>query len=103
MSLRLPWRRAAVAGPVDCQHVGKWLQSYLDGELDDVRSSAVSRHLEDCRRCGMEATAYRELKASLQRGAPPIAEAESMARLRRFAEQLAAGEIDAHGEVDPLP
>jgi anti-sigma factor RsiW len=102
MTLRFLWRGAA-SRPVDCRRVGAWLQAYLDGEIDDLRSRAVSRHLRDCRRCGMEAETYRELKASLQRGASPVTETESIERLRRFAEQLAAGEIDAHGEVDPLP
>lgn len=95
------WRRAA-GRQVDCRHVGAWLQAYLDGELDDARSRSVSRHLKDCRRCGMEASTYRELKASLRRGAPSLDEIESLDRLRDFAERLANGELDATEGIDRL-
>lgn len=93
------WRRAA-SRQVDCRHVGAWLQAYLDGELDDVRHRAVSRHLRDCRRCGIEASTYRELKASLRQGVPAVQETASLNRLREFAERLAAGEVDVAQEVD---
>ncbi len=87
------WRRAA-SRHVDCQSVGAWLQSYLDGELDGVRQRHVSRHLADCRRCGMEASTYRQLRASLRRRVPTLEEAASLNRLRDFAERLAAGDVD---------
>lgn len=87
------WRRTA-SQHVDCRHVGAWLQSYLDGELDGVRHRDVSRHLRDCRRCGMEASTYRELKASLRRSVPTPEETASLNRLRDFAERLVAGDVD---------
>jgi hypothetical protein len=34
-----------------CQHVRKYLSSYIDGELDDVRSSAVRGHVRVCDGC----------------------------------------------------
>jgi anti-sigma factor RsiW len=93
--VRFDFVRRRGAGNVDCRHVGAWLQAYLDGELDPTRHGAVHRHLKDCRRCGMEASAYRELKASLRRGAPtPPDEIASLDRLRDFAQRLAAGEVD---------
>lgn len=99
MRLHFLWRRAA-SQQVDCRHVGAWLQTYLDGELDDARRGAVSRHLRDCRRCGMEAATYRELKGSLRRGVPTLNEAESLDRLRDFAQRLAAGELDLTEDID---
>ena len=93
------WRRSA-SNAVDCRHVGAWLQAYLDGELDEARSESVSRHLEDCRRCGMEASTYRELKASLRRGTPTLDEIAPLDRLRDFAQRLAAGEVDVTERSD---
>lgn len=101
MRLSFLWRRAA-RRQVDCRHVGAWLQAYLDGELDDARSGSVSRHLKDCRRCGMEASTYRELKASVRRGAPTLNEIESLDRLRHFAERLAAGDAGLIEDADRL-
>lgn len=87
------WRRTT-SRHVDCRHVGVWLQSYLDGELDDVRQRDVSRHLRNCRRCGMEASIYVGLKASLRRTVPTPDERASLNRLRNFAERLAGGNVD---------
>jgi anti-sigma factor RsiW len=96
------WRRA-VSRQVDCRHVGAWLQSYLDGELDDARHRDVARHLKDCRRCGMEASTYRALKASVRRSVPTLEETASLHRLREFAERLAAGAIDLPQDADGAP
>ena len=52
---------------MSCHQVGQVLQSYLDNELDDDAARKVAAHLEDCRRCGLEAETYEALKASLQR------------------------------------
>jgi predicted anti-sigma-YlaC factor YlaD len=68
--------------------VGKLLQRYLDGETDELVTAKVAEHLEDCRRCGLEAEVYREIKASLARQAPTLPET-TLARLRRFGERLA--------------
>lgn len=93
MRRSLLWRRAA-AGQLDCRRAGAWLQAYLDGELDRARHRAVARHLRECRRCGMEAATYRELRSSLRRGPRTHDEAASVVRLRDFAERLAAGDVD---------
>lgn len=85
-----PWRRHSVAErPLTCREVGKLLQRYLDGETDEHATDKVAEHLEDCRRCGLEAAIYREITASLARQAPALAET-TLARLRRFGHQLAA-------------
>jgi predicted anti-sigma-YlaC factor YlaD len=84
-----PWRRHRVADrPLTCREVGKLLQRYLDGETDARATAKVAEHLEDCRRCGLEAGVYREIKASLARRATVLPE-PALARLRRFGHQLA--------------
>ncbi|GAC1311864.1 MAG: hypothetical protein NVSMB12_00860 [Acidimicrobiales bacterium] len=74
-----------------CREVMRVLQSYLDGQTDEVTAQRVARHLEKCRRCGLEASVYLEIKISLARRALPV-EAVTAARLRAFGERLAAGE-----------
>jgi len=74
-----------------CHEVARWLQHYLDGQLDDNRANRLAAHLEDCRRCGLELETYERIKRSLadRRGTAPT---ESLARLREFGERLARGE-----------
>jgi len=78
---------------LSCHQVGEVLQSFLDDELDDKAARKVAAHLEDCRRCGMEAETYEALKAALQRR-PANLDDEPVARLREFGERLARGELD---------
>ena len=75
-----------------CRQVAQVLQAYLDGELDPDTAHMVHDHLEECRRCGLEASTYRAIKSAI-----PIAEAtatpvevdpQAIERLRRFAENL---------------
>lgn len=73
-----------------CAEVARWLQPYLDGEVDARTLRLVGAHLDVCRRCGLEAEAYRALKRALARRSDPPA--EPVARLRAFADRLAAGE-----------
>ena len=77
-------------GELRCREVGKVLQSYLDGELDELLAHRVARHLEMCRRCGMSAETYLEIKRALHRSAGSSPE-DAVTRLRAFAEQLAEG------------
>jgi anti-sigma factor RsiW len=85
--VRLRWWRR---GELGCKEVGRLLQSYLDGEIDELRARQVARHLEDCRRCGMSAETYVEIKQALRRSAGPVPD-EAVARLRAFGEQLGEG------------
>jgi hypothetical protein len=78
-------------GLLSCRQVGKVLQSFLDAELDEAGTHTVAEHLEDCRRCGMAADLYLEIKASLGRGAASVP-GGSLTRLDEFAQTLAAGE-----------
>lgn len=78
-------------GGIDCHEVAQVLQHYLDGHIDADRARRIEAHLEDCRRCGMEAETYARIKAALAAHRPEVP-AESIARLREFAERLARGE-----------
>ncbi|MGH9166152.1 MAG: anti-sigma factor family protein [Acidimicrobiales bacterium] len=64
------------------------LQEFLDHEVDDLTGGRVARHLELCRRCGMEAAVYTDIKASLARRGAPV-DPEVVRHLRHFSEQLA--------------
>ena len=78
-------------GDIDCHEVGELLQQYLDGYTDADRSARIGVHLEACRRCGMDAAAYEQIKRTLatQRQDLPAA---SLERLREFGERLADGD-----------
>jgi anti-sigma factor RsiW len=78
-------------GGLTCPEVGELLQQYLDGTIDDDRVGQIEIHLEECRRCGLEADVYERIKVTLaaQRRDLP---ADSVERLRAFGEQLARGE-----------
>lgn len=74
-----------------CLRVTRVLQSYLDGEVDEVTSAIVTKHLEECRRrCGLEARTYRAIKSAITEAGPEVApvDAEAIERLRRFTEDL---------------
>jgi anti-sigma factor RsiW len=87
--MKLGWWRPE---DLSCREVGKVLQSYLDGELDELLARRVVRHLDMCRRCGMAAETYAEIKQALRRsaGSPPQ---DAIARLRAFGDQLAEGGV----------
>lgn len=78
---------------MSCHQVGKVLQTYLDDELDEAAAKKVVAHLDECRRCGLEADAYRRLKDALGRAPMGIDDAR-IAELRAFGERLACGAID---------
>jgi predicted anti-sigma-YlaC factor YlaD len=77
--------------PMTCAEVGKLLQRYLDGHLDPPRGARLHAHLEDCRRCGLEADTYERIKTSLAGDAFPVPE-DSLARLREFGDRLVRGD-----------
>jgi len=52
-----------------CREVARLLQSYLDHGIDAQAAALVAQHLEACRRCGLAAETYSEIKAALARGA----------------------------------
>ena len=81
------WRRGDE--PLDCREVGKVLQTFLDGELDDADAELVAAHLDECRHCGLESAAYDRIKAALAQPMPEGADPEAIERLRQFGRQLA--------------
>lgn len=84
--------------PMQCDEVGKLLQHYLDGHLDERRGARLAAHLEDCRRCGLEANTYERIKGSLAERRGPVP-AESLARLREFGERIARGDEPINREL----
>lgn len=97
MNSPVTWWRQMVGtrSTASCREVGRVLQSYLDHELDEVAARRVARHLDDCRRCGLEASTYAEVKAALARRADPVPE-DTVERLRQFGAQL-TDEADGTG------
>lgn len=84
------WLRRRREAPLDCREVARVLESYLDAELDDAMAARMAEHLEQCRRCGLEATTYLEIRRCLTGRTPALTD-ESVARLRGFADRLCAG------------
>jgi anti-sigma factor RsiW len=78
-------------GGMNCHEVGELLQRYLDEEIDADRARRIEEHLEECRRCGMEAETYDRIKATFAAHRPEVP-ADSIARLRDFGERLARGD-----------
>lgn len=78
---------------VRCVRLSSTLQPYLDGEITDpALVAAMAEHLEECRRCGLEATTYATLKVALAARARPGADPatrEAVDRLEAFARSLA--------------
>jgi len=75
-----------------CHEVGELLQHFLDDELDAGRGQRIAEHLEDCRRCGLEAETYTRIKRTIAERHHDDLPAESIRRLREFGEHLARGE-----------
>ncbi len=77
---------------MECMRVNPLLQAYLDGELGEDDARRVSRHLDACRRCGLAAETFRDIKAAVSRlGDEP--DRDAVQRLRRFAEGLTDDEV----------
>ena len=76
----------------ECMRVNPLLQSYLDGQLNEDDARRVSRHLDACRRCGLAADTFRDIKAAVSRlGDEP--DRAAVQRLRRFAHGLSADDV----------
>jgi anti-sigma factor RsiW len=64
-----------------CRQADKWVQSYLDGELDDTKVEGLEAHLAECEKCRRSVgrmrrgeEAVRELYQEDLRGAEPSPE-----------------------------
>lgn len=80
-------RRRRVRDEATCAEVARVLQRHLDGEIDELTARRVERHLERCRRCGLEARTYEAIKDALSRAAP--VDRGALERLREFGRRLA--------------
>jgi len=85
------WWRRRRAADLSCHDVARILQDYLDLELDESSAAGVTAHLEDCRRCGLEAEVYAAIKDAIARRDDRIPD-DARRRVRLFAEQLIAGD-----------
>jgi len=93
MKIRRAFWKAEKA-ELNCREVGRVLQWYLDGELDQADIPKIQEHLERCRECGLEADTYASISESLAaRGR--IADDDVMQRLRAFTAEL----VESDGEV----
>jgi len=73
-----------------CRQVMRVLQAFLDGQADEQTALRVARHLKDCRRCGLEASVYRDIKNALRRQRAEVPSA-ALARLDDFTGHLVIG------------
>lgn len=74
-------------GGVTCLQVARFLQRYLDDQLDEGAAAMVAAHLDECRRCGLDAESYREVKVAVaSRSRPPTP--EQLERLTSFVAEL---------------
>ena len=83
-------RRPGGQRPLDSRHVAHLLQAYLESDLDQAAARRVAAHLEDCRRCGLEAATITKIRRALAGRYQPAP--ESVARLQAFCESLLHGE-----------
>lgn len=87
------WRCCPPGNRLSCLKALPLLQSFIDGELDADAAARVARHLENCRRCGLEMAIYRELQDSLRKQIH-VPEA-ALARLDQFVHSLEGGQPQA--------
>jgi len=85
------WPSVRSGDALSCPEVGRLLQRFLDDELsDDAEIEALSEHLDECRRCGLEADTYQKIKDALASRREPVPQ-DSVDRLREFGQHLAEG------------
>lgn len=82
------WRRNNPE--VSCREVGRVLQAYLDGELEND-TEKVAAHVAVCPNCGLEAETFTKIKSALGDPDAKLDEA-TIDRLREFGEGLMRGE-----------
>lgn len=82
-----PWRP-------ECRRVARVLQAFLDGELGPDQTDLVLDHLRHCRRCGMDAHVYAEIKRSLHALDSPRSP-QAIHRLSTYAADLGDTTHDA--------
>ena len=66
------------------------LQAWLDDALTEPERTRVRRHLEICRRCGLEAQTYRAIRTSLRARGTRV-DAAARQRLQAYVDDLTGG------------
>ena len=85
------WPSVRSGDTLSCPEVGRLLQRFLDDELsEEAEIEMLSEHLDECKRCGLEADTYAKIKEALASSRTPVPQ-ESVERLREFGERLAEG------------
>ncbi|CAN5921808.1 zf-HC2 domain-containing protein [soil metagenome] len=74
---------------IECRRLRPLLQPFVDGALDSAQQRQVVRHLDACRRCGLETATYAALINRLH-GIDRSSDADAIARLQAFVDELAA-------------
>jgi len=72
---------------VNCREVGRVLQSYLDDNVEPDFAGKIAAHLDECKKCGLEADTYRQIKDSLGDTRPDV-DTDAIERLRSFGSRL---------------
>jgi hypothetical protein len=72
---------------LECRRIRPLLQAYLDGHISPEDAIRVSTHLDACRRCGLAAETFRDIKAGLARLAQEP-DQEAVQRLEQFVDEL---------------
>lgn len=76
------------SGQAECREVGRWLQVFLDDEMQDhAMVMRLAAHLDLCHKCTGEARTLSELKSCLRKLQPP-ADPEALQRLNVFVHNL---------------
>lgn len=84
---------AQVRDMLECRRVKPLLQPHLDGHISREDAVLVATHLDACRRCGLAAETFREIKAGLARFSEEP-DQQTVQRLERFVDELDDGNDD---------
>ncbi len=99
MCTRMAMRLMGRKDEASCAEVAAHLQAYLDGRTGSEQVRRIEKHLEYCRRCGLEARTYQEIKSALARRGGPV-DPDAVRRLTAFGEALGAGD-EGHPHGSP--
>lgn len=80
--------RMSLSEMARCLRTSRALQRYLDGEADELTAARVAEHLEQCRRCGLQARTYQAIKDALRSGSRDVDDL-TLRRLHAFSRALA--------------
>lgn len=75
---------------VDCREVGRVLQSYLDDNVEPGFAGKIASHLDECKKCGLEADTFTRIKDALENKRPEI-DNDAIERLQSFGNRLTKG------------